>query len=68
MEEEKLNYKVAYIPDPLCWTEAPDNNKTFISQRNRWTGTIETLKTHRKVAFNPRYGAMGLLSYPLVVL
>jgi cellulose synthase/poly-beta-1,6-N-acetylglucosamine synthase-like glycosyltransferase len=65
MEEENLNYKVAYIPDPLCWTEAPDNNKTFISQRNRWTrGTIETLKTHRKVAFNPRYGAMGLLSYP----
>jgi hypothetical protein len=34
-----------------------------------WThGTIETLKTHRKVAFNPKYGAMGLLSYPLVVL
>ena len=45
MEENKLKYKVAYIPDPLCWTEAPDNYKTFISQRNRWTrGTIETLK------------------------
>jgi cellulose synthase/poly-beta-1,6-N-acetylglucosamine synthase-like glycosyltransferase len=65
MEEQNLKYKVAYIPDPLCWTEAPDNYKIFISQRNRWTrGTIETLKTHRKVAFNPKYGAMGMLSYP----
>ena len=65
MEDEKQTYKVAYIPDPLCWTEAPDNYKTFISQRNRWTrGTIETLKKHRKIGFNPRYRALGLISYP----
>jgi len=37
MENEKIKYKVAYIPDPLCWTEAPDNLKNLISQRNRWT-------------------------------
>jgi cellulose synthase/poly-beta-1,6-N-acetylglucosamine synthase-like glycosyltransferase len=65
MEEKKEKYKVAYIPDPLCWTEAPDNYKTFISQRNRWTrGTIETLRKHRKIAFNPKYKSLGLLSYP----
>lgn len=65
MEEQKLKYKVAYIPDPLCWTEAPDNYKTFVSQRNRWArGTIETLVKHRKIGFNPKYGALGLISYP----
>ena len=65
MEDEKQKYKVAYIPDPLCWTEAPDNYKTFISQRNRWTrGTIETLKKHRKIGFNPKYKSLGLISYP----
>lgn len=65
MEEEKQKYKVAYIPDPLCWTEAPDNYKIFISQRNRWTrGTIETLKKHRKIGFNPKYNSLGLISYP----
>lgn len=65
MEEQKIKYKVAYIPDPLCWTEAPDNYKTFISQRNRWTrGTIETLKKHKKIGFNPRYRSLGLISYP----
>ncbi|RLD29712.1 MAG: glycosyltransferase family 2 protein [Bacteroidetes bacterium] len=65
MEEQGRKYKVSYIPDPLCWTEAPDNYKIFISQRNRWTrGTIETLRKHRKIAFNPKYGSFGLLSYP----
>jgi cellulose synthase/poly-beta-1,6-N-acetylglucosamine synthase-like glycosyltransferase len=65
MEELKKKYKVAYIPDPLCWTEAPDNYKIFISQRNRWTrGTIETLRRHRKIGFNPKYKALGMLSYP----
>ena len=65
MEEQNLKYKVAYIPDPLCWTEAPDDRKIFISQRNRWTrGTIETLKMHKKIGLNHRYGILGMLSFP----
>ena len=65
MEEKNEKYKVSYIPDPLCWTEAPDSYKIFISQRNRWTrGTIETLKKHRKIGFNRKYGAFGMISYP----
>ena len=65
MEEKKVKYRVAYIPDPLCWTEAPDNYKIFISQRNRWTrGTIETLIKHKKIGFNPKYKSLGLISYP----
>jgi cellulose synthase/poly-beta-1,6-N-acetylglucosamine synthase-like glycosyltransferase len=65
MEEHKLPYKVAYIPDPLCWTEAPSTYKILGRQRNRWTrGTIETLKLHKTMFFNPRYGRLGLISYP----
>lgn len=65
MEERDLPYEIKYIPDPLCWTEAPMNINIFSRQRNRWTrGTIETLKFHRVMFFNPRYGVLGLLSYP----
>ena len=65
MEDRKEKYKVSYIPDPLCWTEAPNNYKIFSSQRNRWTrGTIETLVKHKKIGFNPKYGKLGMLSYP----
>jgi Glycosyltransferases, probably involved in cell wall biogenesis len=65
MEETRQKYRVAYIPDPLCWTEAPTNTKILGRQRNRWTrGTIETLKFHKIMFFNPRYGLLGMLSYP----
>lgn len=65
MEEQKLPYEVAYIPDPLCWTEAPASFKILGRQRNRWTrGTIETLRMHRKMFFNPAYRILGMVSYP----
>ncbi len=65
MHEQKLAYRVAFVPDPLCWTETPETLSVLQRQRNRWTrGTMETLRLHRKMFFNPRYGRMGLLSYP----
>ncbi|KAA9036347.1 glycosyltransferase family 2 protein [Ginsengibacter hankyongi] len=65
MEEHKLPYKVTFIPDPLCWTEAPDTYKILGRQRNRWTrGTIETLRIHKIMFFNPRYRLLGCVSYP----
>jgi cellulose synthase/poly-beta-1,6-N-acetylglucosamine synthase-like glycosyltransferase len=65
MEEKKEPYKVTYIPDPLCWTEAPDSYKILGRQRNRWTrGTLETLRYHKIMFFNPRYRFLGMVSYP----
>ena len=65
MAEKKIKYKVAYISDPLCWTEAPSTLKVLGSQRNRWTrGTIDTLFLHRNIFFNPKYGFMGMVSHP----
>lgn len=65
MEERKEKYVVTYIPDPLCWTEAPASFKILGRQRNRWIrGTYETLMLHKRMFFNPRYGLLGMLSYP----
>jgi cellulose synthase/poly-beta-1,6-N-acetylglucosamine synthase-like glycosyltransferase len=65
MEENNFPYKVTFIPDPLCWTEAPSNYKILGRQRNRWTrGTIETLRMHKIMFFNPRYGLLGMVSFP----
>lgn len=65
MLENKLPYTVSYIPDPLCWTEAPETAAIFKKQRSRWMrGTIETLQTHKKMFFNPRYKLLGMLSVP----
>jgi cellulose synthase/poly-beta-1,6-N-acetylglucosamine synthase-like glycosyltransferase len=65
MEEQKEPYQVVTIPDPLCWTEAPENKEILRKQRNRWMrGTMETLWKHRKLMFNPKYGKLGMISLP----
>lgn len=65
MEEKKLPYKVAFISDPLCWTEVPESETVLSKQRNRWMrGTIETLQLHRVIQMNPKYGFMGMVSFP----
>jgi len=61
----KMKYKVAFIPDPLCWTEVPSKISVLSRQRNRWTrGAIDTILKHRGMFFNPKYGRIGLLSFP----
>lgn len=68
MTEKKQKYRVVYIPDPLCWTEAPTSYKILGRQRNRWTrGTIDTLFLHWNIFFNPKYGFMGIISHPFWV-
>jgi cellulose synthase/poly-beta-1,6-N-acetylglucosamine synthase-like glycosyltransferase len=65
MIEMEQRYTVLFIPDPLCWTEAPDNFAIFKKQRSRWTrGTMESLWTHRIMCFNPKFKVLGMLSFP----
>lgn len=65
MHERNLPYTVEYIPDPLCWTEVPEDLNVFVKQRDRWSrGNIETLKKHKDMFLNPKLGRLGLLSYP----
>jgi cellulose synthase/poly-beta-1,6-N-acetylglucosamine synthase-like glycosyltransferase len=65
MEENKQPYEVVNIPDPLCWTEAPESKTVLKKQRNRWMrGTMETLWKHRSLMFNPKYGKLGMVSMP----
>ncbi len=65
MHDQKLPYHVAYIPDPLCWTEVPETLEAFINQRDRWSrGNLETLYTHKDMFFNQAFGRLGMLSYP----
>jgi len=64
-EVEKRKYRVAFIPDPLCWTEVPVTYKILSRQRNRWArGAIDTIIKHKKMFFNPKYGLIGLVSFP----
>ncbi len=65
MHDNDRPYTVEYIPDSLCWTEVPEDLKILINQRDRWSrGNLETLQKHKDMFFNPKYGRLGMLSYP----
>ncbi len=65
MREKKLRFKIGYAFNANCWTEVPEDFGSLNRQRNRWhRGLIEILLYHRKCAFNPRYGLLGLVGFP----
>ncbi|WP_316572467.1 glycosyltransferase [Neobacillus sp. YIM B06451] len=65
IKEKGLKKKVVYVPDPVCWTEVPEDMTTLRRQRSRWhRGLFESLWTHRGLTFNPKYGSIGFIAFP----
>ncbi len=65
MRRKKQPYRVVFVPDPVCWTEAPESLRVLARQRNRWhRGLLQTVWLHKKMLFNPRYGAVGMFAFP----
>ncbi len=66
MRQQKRPYRLAYVPDPVCFTEAPDNLRALAGQRIRWQrGLGESMMRNRGLAFR---GPVGWLSYPFHVV
>lgn len=58
-------YKIRYATSAVCYTQAPDKLSDFRKQRTRWhIGLIQSLKTHRNIFLNPKYGVLAYISYP----
>jgi len=68
VKDRKLKRSIIYVPDPVCWTEAPEDTSILRKQRSRWhRGLIDSLWKHKNMFFNPRYGSVGLISFPYFV-
>lgn len=58
-------YRITFIPDPVAWTQAPENLRSLGGQRDRWQrGLMESLRRHAGMILNPRYGRIGMLALP----
>ena len=67
--DARLPYRIAFIPEPVCWTEAPESLAVLGRQRARWhRGSLETFWKHRKMLFNRRYGRVGWLAFGNILL
>lgn len=60
---------VVFVPDPTAWTEVPESFRVLGRQRDRWQrGLTDVIARHSTMAGNPRYGALGLVTFPYFVL
>lgn len=65
LKEKNMKKKIVYVPEPVCWTEVPEEIPFLRRQRRRWhRGLFESLWIHRKLTLNPKYGTIGLISFP----
>ena len=65
----KLGYSIVYEDEAVALTEAPDTVRGFVRQRYRWMyGTMQAAWKHRDVLFRPRYGALGFVALPNVLI
>jgi cellulose synthase/poly-beta-1,6-N-acetylglucosamine synthase-like glycosyltransferase len=63
--EKKQEYRIQFVPDPVCWTEAPSDLKSLGRQRARWhKGLFDTLRPNIDMLFRSRYGRVGALALP----
>jgi len=58
-------YRIAFVSDPVCWTEVPAELSTLSRQRRRWQrGLWEGIRRHIGLFGRPRYGLIGVVAMP----
>ncbi len=63
--EKETPYRIAFLPEPVCWTEVPESLKVLSEQRKRWQkGLMDSMLLHKKMLLNPKYKSIGLLAMP----
>lgn len=65
----RAGHSVAYADGAIAYTEAPDTLRGLAKQRFRWSfGTLQCTWKHRDAFFRPRYGSLGWIALPNVLL
>ncbi|HEY2382401.1 MAG TPA: glycosyltransferase [Terriglobia bacterium] len=68
-KRDKRPGRVLSLPDIVGATEGPERLTALISQRARWQRVIlETVWHYRRVLFRPRYGALGFVGLPYLII
>jgi len=66
--ENKIPYKIAFIPDPICYTQVPTDWTSLLKQRNRWQrGLLDSLLYSKDIFLNPKYKSVGIIGFPYFI-
>ena len=62
-------YEVLALPELVAYTEGPATIRGLVAQRERWHRVIlETVWHYRNMLGRPRYGAIGVLGVPFLIV
>jgi len=65
----RMGYSIVNEDEAYGYTEAPDTIRGFVRQRYRWMfGTLQAAWKHKRALFNPRYGALGFVALPNILI
>jgi cellulose synthase/poly-beta-1,6-N-acetylglucosamine synthase-like glycosyltransferase len=67
--ELRQPFVISFDPNPLAWTQAPEDWQSLKGQRCRWRrGLLQVLWRYRRLIGNPRYGIVGVGILPYTAL
>lgn len=62
--KNNIAYNIRYIPEAVCWTQAPEKLKDLIKQRRRWyMGLVQCMAKYKEMFCNYHYGFLSFISY-----
>ena len=63
------DYRIDFVPEPVCWTQVPESLGVLARQRQRWQrGALESFFTHKDMLIKRRYGRVGRLGLGHILL
>ncbi len=69
MKEKRKPYRITFVPDPVCWTDAPTSLRDLKSQRVRWQhGLGQALMLNKSLITNGRGGAVSWVAIPFYLV
>lgn len=68
LRSQNIPYRIVFVPEPICWTEAPEDFATLRNQRIRWQrGLGESLAANWRLMFSRNGGVPGWVAFPFMV-
>lgn len=69
LREQGRPYRMVFLPDPVAWTEVPEDLRTLKNQRSRWQrGLAESLLWNWRLMFSRNGGTPGWVAFPFMLV
>ncbi len=63
-KSHSIPYSIKYVPDAICWSQAPEKLGDLIKQRRRWhMGLLQSMGKYKELFLNMKFGMLSFISY-----